>query len=122
MNHLIKTLCFIFALAGCHQLWPPSSKDPCLLACQQQQLRCHKLCLTDCPHCCKYTKMQGTVFYRRYLRRSRIEGKPAFSSLQSFYDPLQCNKNSCDCVQDFLLCEQNCQGKIHKRLKTYKFC
>jgi len=118
---IIGLLC-LWLLSGCQHQWSNPEQKTCLNACYEKNRYCHKICQTDCPHCCKYTKMQGLHFYRRYLKRCRIEGKPAFSSLQSFYDPLQCNKNSCDCQKDFLLCQQSCHGKIPKRLKTYKFC
>jgi hypothetical protein len=119
---LIFTL--LFFLQSCHHLpWIEASDTKnCLQQCHNELLSCKEMCLTDCNHCCRYTQMQGRSFYQRYLKRKRIEGKPAFSSLQSFYDPLQCNKNSCSCHTDLLLCEQSCHGKIHKRLKTYKFC
>ncbi len=114
---------FLF-IQGCQHI-PGYVKSPtqqCLIACQHELKTCQNICLGDCSHCCHYTKAQAKSFYQRYLARSRIAGKPAFSSLHSFYDPLQCNKNSCNCQMDFLLCKQKCQGKIQKRLKTYKFC
>lgn len=118
------TLTFLFLLTqGCKlAVYTPPLIRQCMYHCQYELKACQNTCLTDCNHCCQYTKAQAKSFHQRYLARARIEGKPAFSSLHSFYDPLQCNKNSCNCQIDFLLCKQKCQGNIHKRLKIYKYC
>lgn len=118
------TLYFLsILLSSCsHLQGPQPAQKKCIISCQYQLKRCNQICFKNCTNCCYNSKLHAYEFHNRYIRQSKIQGKPAISRLQSFDDPLKCMKNSCDCQADFLLCKQHCLDKIQKRLKIYKFC
>jgi hypothetical protein len=100
---------------------PPAQKQ-CVQACVADFHYCQKICVKDCFHCCAHESVKARDAHCRYVKQSRIEGKVPLSRLQSFSDPLKCNKNSCNCQDDLVLCKQTCLGKVYKSLKPYKFC
>lgn len=101
---------------------PNPIQKQCIQACVADFNYCQKICVKDCPHCCANESAKSRDSLNRYARQSRIEGKVPLSRLQSFSDPLKCNKNSCNCQDDLVLCKQTCLGKVYKSLKPYKFC
>ena len=119
----------LFLLQACHSphqlelpIGPSNNQKHCLMQCTHQVRFCNKICFKNCTNCCANSQLRAREFLNRYKNQSKITGQIAFSSLQSFDDPLKCNKNSCDCQADYLLCKQHCLDKIQKRLKIYKFC
>jgi hypothetical protein len=105
-----------------HLFGPTPEQKQCITQCTFELQQCQKICFKNCTNCCASSQLRAKDFFSRYQNQSKIQGQIAFSSLKSFDDPLKCNKNSCDCQADYLLCKQNCLDKIQKRLKIYKFC
>jgi hypothetical protein len=101
---------------------PNPIQKQCIQACVADFNYCRKICVKDCFHCCAHESVKARTSLSRYVRQCRIEGKVPLSRLQSFSDPLKCNKNSCNCQDDLVLCKQTCLGKVYKSLKPYKFC
>jgi hypothetical protein len=120
----IILLCMPLFLMACKtQIYGPSlEQKQCLSHCLQDFQYCQNICTDNCPHCCVESSLRANQSYQRYLRQSKIDGKPSIQKLQSFDDPLKCNKNSCNCQADLLLCKRTCLGKVDKSLKTYNFC
>lgn len=124
MNSLILrclSFCFIFLIAGC-QLKHIEQTKSCHQACYQTFEQCKPLCQDSCSNCCGKSYSRAVQSYKRYVHEKNITGDPSINLLQSFDDPLKCNKNSCNCQADYILCKQVCEGQITKRLKTYKPC
>lgn len=117
-------LVFCTLLLGCHffKIEPEEKVKQCLNQCLTDYQYCQKICLNNCSHCCGTNHGQATEKYSRYENQMNIEGKPAIHWLQYYDDQLKCNKNSCDCQSDHLLCKQHCTGKYIRRLKVYKYC
>jgi hypothetical protein len=42
--------------------------------------------------------------------------------LNSYRDPLQCRKVTCNCHADYQVCIQSCSGVIHKQLRVASAC
>ena len=124
MNRLIFVMLAVLSLSACKTALvglDPMRKQ-CVAACVADFKYCQHICVKDCPHCCAHDTLKVKESYQRYVRQCQIEGKVPLSRLQSFSDPLKCNKNSCNCQDDLVLCKQTCLGKVYKGLKPYKPC
>jgi len=114
----------LIVLSGCRTpiVGPNLEEKNCINSCLYQFKYCEKICIQNCNHCCIESKLRAMTSYNRYLTKCRIDGSPPVLRLQSFIDPLKCNKTSCNCHADLNLCKQSCLGKVYKSLKPYKFC
>jgi len=114
----------LIVLAGCRTpiVGPNIEEKNCINRCLHQFQYCEKICVQNCNNCCIESKLRAKASYSRYLRQCEIDGSPPIQRLQSFTDPLKCNKTSCNCHTDLTLCKQSCLGKVYKSLKPYKFC
>ena len=115
------TCVLFFFLAAC-QFKRIEIRQACDQSCAQSFQQCQTVCHDSCPKCCEKKHSTANNAYRRYVNEKNITGDPAINLLQSFDDPLKCNKNSCNCQADYILCKQSCKGRIDKRLKTFKPC
>lgn len=124
LKYVILAFLFGTLLVGCHALKiePEEKVKQCLTQCLMDFQYCQKICFNNCSQCCGINHGQATEKYARYENQMQIEGKPAIHWLQYYDDQLKCNKNSCDCQSDYLLCKQHCTGKYIRRLKVYKYC
>jgi|LauGreDrversion4_2_1035121.scaffolds.fasta_scaffold42447_2 hypothetical protein len=123
LRYIIILFLPLFLIACKIPIYEPSiQQKQCVGNCLQQFQYCQNICTDNCPHCCIESSLRANESYQRYLRQSKIDGKTAIQKLQSFDDPLKCNKNSCNCQADLILCKQTCLGKVYKSLKTYNFC
>jgi len=120
---IFKLMCylFFFFLAACQFKHIETLKN-CEQACGQSYYQCQQSCQDSCPKCCGKSYSRSLKSYQRYVNEKNITGDPAINLLQSFDDHLKCNKNSCNCQADYILCKQVCKGQITKRLKTFKPC
>jgi hypothetical protein len=112
---------FIILLSGC-QLKQINAQKSCHTSCLKAYEYCRPLCKDSCPNCCGKSYSRALSAYHHYVNEKNITGDPSINLLQSFDDHLKCNKNSCNCQADYILCKQACEGKITKRLKTFKPC
>ncbi|NBX85071.1 MAG: hypothetical protein EBQ95_05620 [Gammaproteobacteria bacterium] len=124
LRYLIIIFLFGTLFIGCHSLkFEPEEKvKQCLNQCLTDFQYCQNICFNNCSQCCGINLGQATEKYARYENQNQIEGKPAIHWLQYYDDQLKCNKNSCDCQSDHLLCKQHCTGKYIRRLQVYKYC
>ncbi len=94
----------------------------CKWQCTVIKQRCEQVCKNNCQNCTAFSNAEAAVHFNQYKHQQNIQGSIVALELQSFRDPLQCRKPTCDCTTDFSVCLQSCQGKIRKHLKVVKPC
>lgn len=94
----------------------------CKASCQQRQMACNKTCENNCPNCCLIANQRAARDYQHYKKRQKIQGYGVVRQLNSYRDPLQCRKTTCECPTDYRTCIQTCTGKIPKRLQVAPSC
>ncbi|MDF1678418.1 MAG: acyltransferase [Legionellaceae bacterium] len=114
-------------LAGC-SLSPKEdarraqAERACVDECKIKLAACKQRCTDSCKLCEKANRTQMIKRYKTYIHEQCVQGKRVALQLQSFYDPLQCHKTSCDCPADYRVCVGACRGKIRKYLQITPFC
>jgi len=115
-------------LVGCvHQRSIPRSSPQgelaaCKISCQQQFNTCNKLCHNSCRQCSAYSSYTTAKHYNHYKSEQFIRGGIIARELNSYRDPLQCRKSTCECAADYRICTQSCAGIIYKRLQVAPTC
>lgn len=94
----------------------------CIAACQQQLSVCQQTCDNSCQKCCAKSNQSTVSHYYQYKERQRIQGAGITRDLNSYRDPLQCRKTTCECIVDYQVCTQSCSGKLPKRLHEVLVC
>ena len=94
----------------------------CHSSCKTKMVKCEQMCHNNCPECTMLADTEAAVHFNQYQHQQCVQGSIAALELQSFRDPLQCRKPTCDCKADYQVCYQGCLGKIHKRLKVVPPC
>ncbi len=76
-----------------------------------------KYCTNDSQLCYANANAQADTEYKRYVKQQKIEGRLIDYDQDSFLDPLQCAKLSCDCEADYRACYKMCGGfvQVNKR-------
>ena len=119
-------------LVGCNKRMPlmmtkkeevhAQQQRACINQCGIEKSKCLEHCQYSCKHCEKYESTKMAARYKKYIHEQNIQGKRVALQLQSFRDPLQCRKASCDCQADYRVCVGQCRGKIRKQLQVKPFC
>lgn len=95
-------------------------------ACEQICLKNEQACLRTCDDSCKACQVREhenmARRYKTYVHEQYVQGKRVALQLQSFRDPLQCRKSSCDCPADYRVCMSACAGPVYKRLQVTPVC
>ena len=94
----------------------------CIAVCQTQMSQCATSCTHHCRACEKEAVRETKKGYQRYLKERCVKGKSFVRRLQSYHDPLQCRKTTCDCAADLRVCVESCRGDIHKQIQVEKSC
>ena len=94
----------------------------CKMQCLKQRHTCQQICHNDCYTCFKEVQKTVKRSYDQYIREVKTQGGVIARDLNSFKDPLQCRKTSCDCSADFEVCAQSCKGLIHKNMRVPSAC
>ncbi len=81
----------------------------CKLSCQQKNIICRKLCYDNCFNCIKIDCKKAKRSYNEYVREQFIVSGIIVRRLNSYRDPLQCLKTTCDCCADYRVCQQSCR-------------
>ena len=129
MNQLrLTTLGFILMLLfGCATTFtsPPSAKLS-MRACKSQCLNkfkaCAKVCKYSCQKCMAFVTTGVKRHYDYFVHQQQVQGGLVARELNSYRDPLQCLKSTCDCRADSNECTQACAGTIHKRPPVPRTC
>lgn len=128
MNSFLRLLycAIVLGLSGCQGLHHDATKrhylEQCKLACTQHFEFCRQNCIDSCPNCSASSQMKAAENYRKYVHERSVEGKKVMRELNSYRDPLQCRKVTCDCLSDFAICKQGCAGVIPKKLQAVPYC
>lgn len=64
-----------------------------------QAITCIKNCNNDCRRCMHFAKLAAQKKYFNYRQEQFIKGSIRILQLNSFKDPLQCKKITCDCQE-----------------------
>ena len=116
----------ILALSSCavQQKFIPLNPDTkqCLMMCEQRFESCSQICTDNCKMCTKKAYHSAAMNYLGYAHEKKIEGEIIARELNSYRDPLQCRKTTCECPTDYRTCIQTCSGKMPKRLQVAPAC
>ena len=115
-------------MLGCSQTSPhedalhAQAKRACEKTCGQEQSMCLRRCKDSCKACQVRENKKMVHLYKTYIHEQCAQGKRVALQLQSFRDPLQCRKSSCDCPADYRVCMSSCTGQIYKSLQITPVC
>lgn len=128
MNKLMLHFCCIIIclLSGCatqqNAAIKSSTLKQCNVVCTQRLHQCSNQCVNNCRTCSATSSHSTALSYTKYVHERQIEGTIVARELNSYRDPLQCRKITCNCSADFNMCTQNCTGIIQKKLSAVSFC
>jgi hypothetical protein len=94
----------------------------CNMTCIKHFEFCRQNCVDNCPNCSWKSTQQSAVNFAKYVNERAVQGKKVMRELNSYRDPLQCRKVTCNCMADLVACKQSCSGVIHKRLQAIPNC
>ncbi|MBA2710564.1 MAG: acyltransferase [Tatlockia sp.] len=121
MKNLLIQILFVccFLQASCvHRPYPANNVyNSCASDCVQKLTICTNSCSNNCQECVETANNKATKNYRKYVHEQCIKGKNIALQLNSFRDPLQCQKITCNCPADYDLCMQSCSRTEIKRLQ-----
>ncbi len=124
MSVIVRISCIIliFFLNGCAHQKPALEMAACKQSCQQRLSVCSKTCGNSCLQCEAFASRMTQNSYNKYVNEQCVSGGYLTRQLQSYRDPLQCRKITCECVADYQVCVQSCTGVIRKRLQVPLTC
>ncbi|STY29389.1 acyltransferase [Legionella wadsworthii] len=127
MNIFLRCLgcAIILSLCGCQMLKPNTIKSPaahCNMVCVQHFELCQQRCINNCPNCTYIAHKMAEVHFAKYVHEQKVEGKKVMRELNSYRDPLQCRKVTCDCLADLAICKKGCTGVIPTKLQAVPYC
>lgn len=124
MNCLLKLLgcCLVLCAVSCSTQYPLLYKSKafkqCQLSCLNRYHSCKQQCVDNCQHCSAKSSYSTNKNYQKYGHQQLAQGLAVNRELNSYKDPLQCLKITCNCVADLDTCKQGCTGVIQKELIT----
>jgi hypothetical protein len=118
----ISIIAVWFLLSGCVHQNTVSAIAACKMSCQSKLNVCQKTCDNSCLQCAAKANQMTRQSYNRYVNEQCVRGGYLTRQLQSYRDPLQCRKITCECVADYQVCAQACTGVIRKRLQVPLTC
>lgn len=128
MNSFLRLICgtIILGLWGCQGLQQHALKGQalaqCNMTCAQHFEFCRQHCVNNCPTCSYLSQRTAAENFGKYVHERKVEGKKVMRELNSYRDPLQCRKVTCDCLSDFAICKKGCAGVIPKKLQAVPYC
>jgi len=128
MNYFLHILCcfLMLFLSGCTTQPKNEVKGQmvyqCMATCVQHFEFCKKNCVNNCPACSAASTRRSVFNFTKFIHEKQVEGQVVTRELNSYRDPLQCRKVTCSCIADFMVCKQNCTGKIPKRIQAVPYC
>lgn len=122
MRLLVLSVFFLLGLLGCSTYQTSISQKPCQSLCADRFKKCKRSCTNSCSKCQQRTRYEAWQSFNNYVQEKKVTGGYMVRSLNSYRDPLQCHKVSCDCVADLNTCSQGCTGLIKKQLSNVSRC
>ncbi len=93
----------------------------CKINCENRLKICTKVCRNNNLQCSAAATELTAKNYAHYLHEQRVKGEFIALQLNSFCDPLQCRKTTCNCQADYRVCVRACKGTIPKYLHQTPF-
>lgn len=127
MKYRLIGLCLIGMLFGCQssefltQKLSPEQRS-CVQMCIKKAQQCRAVCRNNCKNCQHVQAVQSKRSWCAYRHERKVMGDVLFRQLNSYKDPLQCQKVTCDCQADQMVCVQSCKGSIRKSLTVPRQC
>lgn len=118
---VILTIMTLALLGSCSYHATPQAKA-CTLSCEQRASACNKVCRNNCAQCTAYNFQTAASHFNHYFHESAVNGQIIKRDLNSYFDPLQCRKTTCNCRADYVACVQSCGGVVKKRLQAAAVC
>ncbi|MDP3268297.1 MAG: acyltransferase [Legionella sp.] len=129
MNSLLRFFGFILlsALSACTihpqaKIKPACPVPQCTMMCAQRFETCNQLCTNNCKNCSASSTHTSRENFLKYMHEKRLMGGFVTRRLNSYRDPLQCRKVTCNCKADLMACKQGCTGVVRKGLQTVPYC
>ena len=128
MNYLIRLLfcMMLVGLVSCHSQYLSIAHykevKQCKNICLQTYRTCKPTCINNCRTCRAKANYSAMVHYDKYAHEEQVQGGNNTRDLNSYRDPLQCTKVTCDCEADMDVCVQNCTGVIKKQYRVIPNC
>jgi hypothetical protein len=99
-----------------------SNMAACARSCEQRADTCEKFCRNSCQQCRDLSLQRAAQHYSQYVHEELVEGGAILRNLNSYQNPLQCRKTTCNCRADYRVCIQSCGGVIRKSLQAAPVC
>ncbi len=127
MRILLGLICctMLFCISSCtlkNKVGPLTSINQCKNICMQRFQECLPYCVNNCSNCSTSSTKSSTINHDKYVHQQCVQGIIITRELNSYRDPLQCRKVSCNCYADLNTCTQSCTGAIHKKLCSVRNC
>ena len=131
MHSIIRILRIVLCLAflnlvGCVSyqvsVTNANTKSTCKNTCQHRFNTCNQVCHHSCQECNQSSNQSAVHNFDKYKHEQCVQGGIIARDLNSYRDPLQCRKITCDCRADYNVCTQSCNGIIHKSLQIAPVC
>ncbi|KTC79681.1 hypothetical protein [Legionella cherrii] len=128
MNSFLRLVCctIILGLGSCQGLKQSALKaqeeQRCNMTCMQHFEFCRQNCVDNCPTCSYKAQRTAGKNFAKYVHERKVEGKKVMRELNSYRDPLQCRKVTCDCLFDLAICKKGCTGVIPTKLHVIPYC
>lgn len=126
MNSFLRIFFYVLllGLSGCVSKGALKGQElaQCNMTCAKHFEFCSQNCVDNCPTCSWSAKQTAAGNFTKYVNEKKVQGKKVMRELNSYRDPLQCCKVTCNCMADLMACKQSCSGVIHKRLQALPNC
>lgn len=123
---ILPLICLCVGLMACSkqhaEVKAKSSIRSCQVLCLKQKRACMKACENSCRQCTLPADVTAGKRYARFIQQQTVQGALIARDLNSYRDPLQCLKTTCNCRADYYQCAEACTGTIHKRLQSPLSC
>lgn len=118
----IVLCCLTMLVTACVISKNSPEQAACQLSCKTKLNQCRQTCQNNCIRCGDRANQIMRKGYHQYTREECVRGGMITRQLQSYRDPLQCRKPTCNCQADYRVCTQSCTGVIKKRLQVEPVC
>ncbi len=95
---------------------------PCKKRCERMYRVCSQVCQDNCQNCAIVSNNQTIRNHNKYKHEICVRGGVIARDLNAYRDPLKCRKTTCDCLADYQICRDSCEGIIQKRLQVAQVC
>ena len=111
LRFLVSVLLLSMLIACAHQ--PGADRRSgeiraCKINCQIKARACTRLCRNNCRSCAFFAHQKAAHSYCQFEHEQIVQGGIISRELNSYRDPLQCRKITCDCITDYRACAKTC--------------